>query len=237
MNINTKQISFNLAMKKYHEKKRYGYIYFLVSFFNVTMQFYLLSVLFTLNFEWYSFLVIFLLAYFLTDFINGYVHLYMDNNHNYEGIIGPFVASFHLHHRHPTYRDFSVVRIYFNESGTKFWLVVFLFLTILLSFMEINTYVLMTLILIGILSSMAEVSHFLCHNGQSRTVLFLQQRGVLLSMEHHKKHHEEDNQSYAFLNGMSNFFLDKIANKFYVGYEKHADLHAKAYKGEDTKNR
>lgn len=35
MNINTKQISFNLAMKKYHEKKRYGYIYLLVSFLNV----------------------------------------------------------------------------------------------------------------------------------------------------------------------------------------------------------
>ncbi len=237
MNINTKQISFNLAMKKYHEKKRYGYIYLLVSFLNVGMQFYLLSVLFTLNFQWHLFLVIFLLAYFLTDFINGYIHLYMDNNHNYEGIMGPFVASFHLHHRHPTYANFSLPRIYFNESGAKFWLVLFLLLTIVLSFTQINSYLLMTLIFIGILSSVAEVSHFLCHNGKSSTVLFLQNIGILLSMKHHRKHHEEDNQSYAFLNGMSDFFLDKIAKRFYDGYQNYSDLHAKAYVGEDTRNR
>ncbi len=224
-------------MKKYHEKKRYSYIYFIVSLLNVGMQFYLFVMLFTLEFQWSFLLPVLLLAYFLTDFINGYVHLYMDNNHNYEGMMGPFVCSFHLHHRHPTYRNLSLVRIYFNESGAKFWLVPFLLMTILLSLTDMNSTILMTLIFIGILSSVAEVSHFLCHNGKGKIVKFLQKIGVLLSMEHHSKHHEEDNQSYAFLNGMSDFMLDAIANKFYHGYQNHSDLHAKSYIGEDTKNR
>ncbi len=237
MNINKKQISFNLAMEKYHENKYYGYVYLVVSSLNVGMQLYLFAFLFTLDFQWHIFLLLFIVAYFLTDFINGYVHLYMDNNHNYESLMGPFIASFHLHHRHPTYANFSLPRIYFNESGAKFWLVLFLLFTLFLSFMEINSAVLMILIFIGILSSVAEVSHFLCHNGKSKAVLFLQKIGLLLSMKHHLKHHEEDNQSYAFLNGMSDFLLDRVAQKFYNGYQNHSDLHAKAYVGKETSNR
>jgi len=237
MNINTKQISFKNAMQKYHEKRIYQSLYKLVSILNVGMQFYLLVVLFSLSIEWYAFLVIFIGSYFLTDFINGYVHMYMDNNDNYESIAGPFIASFHMHHKTPNYRDFPIWKIYFNESGSKFWLVPFLILTIILSFLEVNEYFLLSLIFIGILSSFAEVSHFLCHNSNSKVVLFLQKMNILLSMKHHSNHHEKDNQSYAFLNGMSDFILDMIASKIYGGYKEKTDLHAKAYVGEDTDNR
>lgn len=237
MNINTKQISFNRAMQEYHENKNYQYIYKVVSIVNVSLQFYLAIVLFSLSVEWYMFAIIFLLAYFFTDLINGYVHMYMDNNHNYESLVGPFIASFHLHHKTPAYRDASIFKIYFNESGSKFWLVPFLMLTLMLSFFSINEYFLLFLILIGILSSVAEVSHFLCHNSTHKFVLFLQNNHILLSMKHHSNHHEKDNQSYAFLNGMSDFILDRIASKFYGGYQEHSDLHAKAYVGSDTDNR
>ena len=237
MNINTKQVSFNNAMKKYHENKNYQYVYKLVSSLNILMQFYLFILLFSFSIEWYIFVAILMLSYFMTDFINGYVHMYMDNNDHYDSVVGPFIASFHLHHKTPTYRNASIFRIYFNESGSKFWLVPFLMFTIILSFFSLNEYVLLCFIFIGILSSVAEVSHFLCHNSDSKTVLFLQKINILLSMEHHASHHEKDNQSYAFLNGMSDFILDKIASKIYGGYKKNSDLHSKAYVGEDTSNR
>ena len=237
MNLNEKQIAFNNAMKKYHEKKIYQYIYKLVSILNISMQFYLLYWLFFVNIEWYSFIGLFLLSYFMTDFINGYVHMYMDNNDSYQSFVGPFIASFHLHHRTPNYRKFSIFRIYFNESGSKFWLVPFLMLTVILSLFSVNEYFLLSLIFIGILSSVAEVSHFLCHNSNSKIVLFLQKMNILLSMEHHASHHEKDNQSYAFLNGMSDFLLDRIASKVYGGYKENSDLHAMTYVGSDTDNR
>jgi sterol desaturase/sphingolipid hydroxylase (fatty acid hydroxylase superfamily) len=235
--LTKKQQEFNLAMKKYHDNKRYRYIYLLVSVLNVSMQLYLFLVLFTLHFEWYAFVIIFIFSYFITDFINGYVHLYMDNNESYNSLVGPFIASFHLHHRTPDYRKFSILKIYFNESGPKFWLLLFLIFTIILSFISSNDYLLLGLILVGILSSIAEVSHFLCHSSTSKVVLFLQKIRLLLSMEHHRNHHSKDNQSYAFLNGMSDFLLDKIAKKFYGGYQEHSDLHSQGYEGEDTKNR
>jgi len=107
----------------------------------------------------------------------------------------------------------------------------------LLSLFSHNAYLLLGLTLVGILSSVAEVSHFLCHNAKSKTVLFLQKIGLLLSMEHHHNHHAKDNQSYAFLNGMSDFLLDRIAKRFYGGYKENSDLHSEGYDGEDTGNR
>ena len=232
-----KQEQFNRAMQRYHDHKRYPYTYKIVSLLNVGMQLYLVSLLFTLHLTWYGVVGIFLLAYFLADFINGYVHLYMDNNQKYDSIFGPFIASFHLHHQTPNYREFPIYKIYFNESGSKFWLVPFLIMTIILSFSQLNDHLLLLLILIGILSSVAEVSHFLCHNSQSNVVLFLQKIKLLLPMEHHINHHKNDNQSYAFLNGTSDFLLDRIAKQFYNGYKEHSDLDATTYRGEDTGNR
>ncbi len=237
MNIDIKQTSFNNAMQRYHDSNYYQYIYKVVSVLNVSMQVYLSVVLFTLATPWYSFVAIMIVAYLVTDFINGYVHMYMDNNHNYDSLVGPFIASFHLHHQNPNYRDFPIWKIYFNESGSKFWLVPFLMLTIVVSLFSANEYFLLFLIFIGIFSSVAEVSHFLCHNSNSKIVLFLQKTHILLSMKHHIHHHEKDNQSYAFLNGSSDVILDKIATKFYSGYKEHSDLHAKMYVGPNTDNR
>ncbi len=232
-----KQKEFNDAMQKYHEHKFYQHTYTFISLVNISLEVILLYLLTTLNISWILLIFAFFIAYFLADFINGLVHLYMDNNDAYNSFFGVFIASFHLHHKTPEYKNNNLFLIYFNESGAKFWLAPYLLVLLFLCTLEINTLLLAILIFFGILSSFAEVSHYLCHNSKSKTVLFLQKIGLLLSMKHHKHHHNEDNNGYAFLNGMSDFLIDKIAKKFYGGYKNNSDKHYEMYKGEDTSNR
>jgi len=168
------------------------------------------------------------IAYAFTDLINGFIHMIMDNSTNYSSIIGPFVAAFHLHHQKITYKHNSSVKVYFYESGQKYWLVFYLiFLLIGQCCFKLNIYVNLTLVLIGVLSSVAELSHFWCHNFQKNSVLIrlLQKYGILLSMKHHRIHHSRDNVNYAFLNGMTDPLLNQIANFFCKGYKNRADIH------------
>ncbi|HIP59280.1 MAG TPA: hypothetical protein EYH01_02505 [Campylobacterales bacterium] len=232
-----KQKQFNLAMKSYNSSNRYKHIYKIVSTLNVSMQIILLFILFSLTMPWYLYLIGFFIAYFLTDFINGLVHMYMDNNDNYNSIWGPFIASFHLHHKTEKYKEANIFLLYFNESGAKFWLVPYLIIVLLLSTMAINPFVLLLLIYIGILSSFSEISHYLCHNADSNFITTLQKYRILLPISHHAKHHQYDNQSYAFLNGTSDFIIDKIAKKLYTGYKNGSDEHFKTYDGAGTDNR
>ena len=235
--ISLKQEEFNVAMKKYHTVPFYQNTYKLVSIINITLQVILLLVLFSLSISFIWLVPILFISYFMADFLNGLVHLYMDHNDKYNSFFGVFIASFHLHHKTPEYKNNNVFVIYFNESGMKFWLVIYLVSVLVLAMIEINHIVLAILILVGILSSFAEVSHYLCHNSKSKVVKFLQSIGIILSMKHHKKHHNEDNNSYAFLNGMSDFLIDKIAHIFYSGYKNNSDKHYEYYQGDDTSNR
>lgn len=235
--IRTKQEEFNRAMIKYHKIPFYQNTYKLVSIINITLQIILLPILWSLSISFTWVLLILFLAYFITDFINGLVHLYMDHNDQYNSFFGVFIASFHLHHKTPEYKNNNILAVYFNESGMKFWLVIYLVCVLILAWLGINDIVLAILILVGILSSFAEVSHYLCHNSKSKLVKFFQSIGIILSMKNHKNHHNEDNNSYAFLNGMSNFLIDKIAYVFYSGYKNNSDKHYEYYQGKDTLNR
>jgi sterol desaturase/sphingolipid hydroxylase (fatty acid hydroxylase superfamily) len=169
-------------------------------------------------------------AYLLTDFINGLVHMYMDNNDRYESIDGPLIANFHLHHRTPQYRQNNLLAVYFTESGSKVWLVGYLLLVLSIqSVFAIHPVVSYTLVYIGILSSVAEVSHYLCHSSTSALAGFLAGCGLLLSKRHHARHHLQDNCSYAFLNGFSDPLLDRIAAVLCRGYKQRSDLHYACY--------
>ena len=181
-----------------------------------------------------------LCAIFVTDFINGLVHLYMDNNTRYHTRLGPFIAAFHMHHLKPKYTEKHPFLVYFNESGSKFWLVVYLgllygFQCTLTIPLEVN----FGLVCIGILSSVAEVSHYWCHQGYNahRLIRVLQKNKILLSKKHHLIHHCSDNKNYAFLNGLSDPLINWIAARWYAGYKNHSDQHAKAYQGPQTSNR
>lgn len=235
--LSNKQEEFNSAMDKYNTNKIYQYVYKFVSILNVSIQIILFVLLFQLSMNWYWYMISFMVAYFITDFINGLVHMYMDNNDNYNSIFGPFIASFHLHHKQTKYKNNRILVIYFNESGSKFWLVPYLLFTLCLYYLHINPIVLITLIYIGILSSIAEVSHYLCHNSHSKIILFLQKSGILLSKKYHSNHHKKENEQYAFLNGMSDYFINFIANKYYNGYKNGTDKDFKYYNGVNTANR
>jgi hypothetical protein len=181
-----------------------------------------------------------LIAYILTDFINGLVHMYMDNNTNYNSFFGPFIAAFHLHHLKPRYSTKHSLKIYFYESGTKFWLVIYLsVVAVIQQIYYLQVSINFCLVSIGILSSLAEVSHYWCHNSKNKNYIiqYLQKYRIILSKSHHVIHHLSDNTNYAFLNGASNPLINKIANYLYTGYKNHSDQHAKFYTGQQSNNR
>ena len=158
--------------------------------------------------------------------------MYMDNNTGYNTLVGPFISSFHLHHSKLKYRQRHPLQIYFYESGGKFWLLVYLLVLTACQQLFAFSYGLnVCLTLIGILSSIAELSHFWCHNAteENTTVIRLQKLHLLLSKQHHMHHHRKDNTHYAFLNGISDPLLNILAKRFYGGYKNNADKHAAAY--------
>lgn len=169
-------------------------------------------------------------AYLLADFVNGLVHLYSDHMDDYGSIGGPLVANFHLHHKRPRYKDNNLAVMYFNESGSKVWLVPCLAAICWLSFRPgVNPALLTALVYAGILSSVAEVSHYLAHNSVSPVAAFLARAGLLLDKKRHARHHLEDNVGYTFLNGLTDPLVDRIARKFYTGYKNGTDLHYAKY--------
>lgn len=238
MELSAKQQQFNAAMALYTSQARYAVFGHLVSMANISLQLYLLYLVWPLSIGPVWQLLALVAAYLLTDFINGLVHMYMDNNDRYQSIDGPLIANFHLHHKTPLYTKRNLLVIYYMETGSKVWLVGYLLLVVALaSLFEINSTVLYTLVYIGILSSVAEVSHYLCHSSLSPVALFLARIGLLLSKRHHAPHHLRDNNGYAFLNGFTDPLLNWIAARCCTGYKQHTDLHYANYKTADTESR
>lgn len=164
------------------------------------------------------------LAWWLADFLGGAVHLWMDHRDDYRGFFGPLTAAFHLHHRTPRYQDKPLWAVYIHESGFKLWLPPFLLAGWLLAGL-LPPIGLRIWASVGVLSSVAEVSHYLCHNSSARWVRWLAACGLLLSRRRHARHHREDNLSYAFLNGWSDPLLDFIARHRFSGYKQGTDRH------------
>lgn len=240
--IDPKIRAFQQAMDAYYTHDFYQHMGLLVSILVISLQaITTLAVILDLQGTSPLTLIIpFLCAYVLTDFINGLVHMLMDNNSHYSSIVGPFIAAFHLHHLKPKYGNKHALKVYFYESGTKFWLVGYLVILALIQWtchIPIGLHV--CLVSMGVLSSIAEVSHFWCHNSDPENVVisFLQKTRVLLSKSHHRIHHTVDNKNYAFLNGMTDPLLNIISAWLFDGYKNNTDQHAKAYRGQETQNR
>ncbi len=228
--LEIKQDQFIDAMSRYHATPNYERFNLTISITNVSLQAYLLAHLpfSSLSLGWH--LIAFFCSFVIADFINGLVHLYMDNNDNYESLAGPLIAAFHLHHVKLRYTENPVLKVYFNESGYKIWLVPYLLVTAaLLQTNILSGMTLSILIYVGVLSSISEVSHFLCHNSKSPFVRQLQNMRILLSPKHHARHHTEDNVNYAFLNGMTDPAINLLAKVFYKGYKEGTDLHINKY--------
>lgn len=236
---------FKKAIDIYHKNIFYNKFGIVVSIAVILLQVvtvYNLYMLFdsAIDLSFNGLLLSFFLAYVITDFLNGLIHMYMDNNTYYDSFFGPFIAAFHLHHKQPLYKKQNPIKIYFFESGAKLWLPFYLLLVIYMqNYVDLPFGIIFFLVNIGILSSVAEVSHYWCHNANNSNVVisFLQKYRILLSKNHHKHHHVSDNINYAFLNGMTDSLINIIAFYLYKGYKNYADLHVLAYKGLQTNNR
>lgn len=229
-----KIMEFEQAVVKFNQNPWYSKFNLIVSTLIIILQ--ILTFLNVFYIEKISLLEVMLaviFAYIVTDFINGLVHMYMDNNTAYDSFFGPFIAVFHFHHFKPRYIDQHPLKIYFYESGFKFWLVMYLLILFALQHTtHIEPAINLFLVSFGILSSFAELSHYWCHNSNNQNyfISFLQKYHVLLNKKHHIHHHRFDNTHYAFLNGITDPLLNKIALRFYKnGYKNQADIHVAAY--------
>jgi hypothetical protein len=236
--IAEKQRQFNEAMEKYENIRGYLRVGRVVSFINVGSQIFLAILVFRQSIGPFRQLLVLAAAYVLTDFVNGLVHMYMDNNDDYRSAAGPLIASFHLHHRTPRYKQNPIPLVYYNESGSKIWLA-FVNLAAVAGVLlgAVNGVFAYGLLYFSVLSSLAEVSHYLCHTPQPKLARVIGYAGILLSSRRHLRHHTQDNVSYAFLNGMTNPILDVIAKLAYPGYKNTTDLHYARYAGTGTENR
>lgn len=236
--LEIKQQQFNAAMELYEKAGVYQLIGKAVSLATVSLQLYLLYLVLPLSLGLPLQVLVLVTAYVMTDFINGLVHMYMDNNDSYDSPAGPLIAAFHLHHRTPLYKKKNILLVYFNESGAKNWLVGYLLLAVLMIRSgSIPPAISSLLVYIGILSSIAEVSHYCCHVVDSGITGALRRAGLVLSKKHHARHHLEDNVNYAFLNGLTDPLLNVIARKYFPGYKNTTDRHYAGYTGSGTANR
>ena len=231
---------FDCAIEKYLSIPRYTQFEIFLSIIVILTQgLSLLNLIETYSMQSISgFLGTLILAYVATDFINGLVHMLVDNNRHFTSIFGPFIAAFHVHHYKLRYKEKHPIKIYFYESGHKFWLVIYLLLlTYAQQTMHLSSNLNLGLVMFGILSSIAEVSHYWCHQHKknNRVVLGLQKCRLLLSFEHHRLHHINDNINYAFLNGVSDPLLNIIARAYCKGYKNHSDQYVLAYFKQDRR--
>jgi len=225
-----KQRQFNAAMELFTTRPIYRIIGYGVATANVSLQLYLITQVLPLSVGAAGQLFALAAAWLLTDFINGLVHLYMDRNDRYDSFAGPLIANFHLHHKTPLYNRNPLPIVYFMESGSKIWLVGYLLtVALLLAAAPVTPLAAYLLVYIGILSSVAEVSHYLCHSATPPLAQALAACGLLLTKKHHGRHHLEDNSNYAFLNGWSDPLLNRIARYCSPGYKNTTDRHFVAY--------
>ncbi|NNM59633.1 MAG: hypothetical protein HKM04_07440 [Legionellales bacterium] len=232
--MNIKFDQFNSAIEKYNTIPWYTKFETLLSVIVILCQsLSVINLFHTYDLQGYTgFLGALLLAYIATDFVNGLVHMIVDNNSSYTSIFGPFIAAFHVHHYKLRYKDKHSIKIYFYESGHKFWLVIYLLLLVYVQqMMHMSQNLNLGLVFFGIFSSIAELSHYWCHKqkGNNIVITSLQKYHLLLSFKHHRLHHINDNMNYAFLNGMSDPLLNLIARHCYRGYKNQSDLHVTAY--------
>jgi len=234
--LTTSQARFHAAMGLYHGRRRYRWFEGLVSTANVALQIVLVVAMTTRPSGWVAHALAIVVAYVLADLLSGVVHLVMDGNDAYESVFGPLIANFHLHHKVPRYTKRPLWLVYFKESGSKVWLVPFLLAVVGMTDV-LPTTIWLVLAYTGILSSVAEVSHYLCHSSNSRAVKVLAGMGLLLSKRHHEPHHRLDNVRYAFLNGMTDPLLDAIARRWFPGYKQGTDLHYARYASPSSDSR
>lgn len=226
--VSEKVRQFNKAIARYEGRRRYKVFGLLVATTIVVCEAFLFYQVGVQSNHLLSVLAVAVVAYVVADFVNGMVHLWMDNNDAYASVAGPLIAQFHLHHRTPRYRRRPLIAVYFLEGGSKVWLAVLL-VAVVASIRWLPSWLVLFFAFFAVFSSLAEVSHYLCHTSNSKVAGFLGRIRLLLPKNHLELHHRQDNRSYCFLNGMSDPLIDWIAARFFRGYKQGTDLHYAQY--------
>ena len=161
--MNNKFYQFKTAIEKYNTIAWYPKFECLLSIIVILAQLFSLLNL-TQTYQTNSIAGFFLalsIAYIATDFVNGLVHMIVDNNSHFTSIVGPFIAAFHVHHYKLKYKEAPAFKIYLYESGHKFWLVIYLLVLLYAQkVMQLPSNLNLGLVAFGILFSLAEVSHY-----------------------------------------------------------------------------
>jgi hypothetical protein len=234
-----KQMQFNMAMERFQKLPGYVWTGRLTSFVVIASQIALGALAFRQPISLPAHLLAFIAAFALADFVNGLAHMYMDNNDDYNSIVGPLVAAFHLHHRRPQYKINPLHVVYIHESGSKIWLAALSLIAVPLAWGGgIRGPAIYILFYFSALSSIAEISHYLCHTPAPKFLQLLGKAGILMSARYHSRHHTGDNFNYTFLNCMTDPLVNMLARVLYPrGYKKTTDTHYAFYEGSDTENR
>jgi hypothetical protein len=240
MEFTEKQKQYNAAMDIYDKMPVYVRIGLAVSFINVGCQVLIGVFTFRQSIGPFRQVLVFAVAYILADFVNGLVHMYMDNADDYEAPYGPLIAAFHLHHRTPAYKIKPLAAVYWHESGSKIWLAMFQLAAVAAALLgAVSGAAMWGIFYFSVLSCVAEVSHYLCHVPNTNAFeRFLGRVGILMNNRYHaREHHTKDNINYSFLNAMTDPLVDLIAKKLYTGYKETTDTHYAYYTGAGTENR
>ena len=126
--LDVKVNEYKIAIEKYQNVPLYARVEIFIAVMVVILQ----IATFTQLIHQYdttsiiAILITLFVAYVATDFINGFVHMIVDNSINYKSVVGPYVAAFKLHHTRLTYQNKHLIKIYFYESGHKIWLFFYL---------------------------------------------------------------------------------------------------------------
>lgn len=226
--VSEKIQQFNEAIARYEGRRRYRVLGLVVATTIAVCESILAYMVLAQPIEFVTILMVAVVAYLLADFVNGMVHLWMDNNDAYTSVAGPLIAQFHLHHRTPRYRRRPLVAVYFLEGASKVWLALLL-VAVVLGMSRLPAWLVQFFLCFAVFSSLAEVSHYLCHTSNSKIAGFLGRIRILLPKHHLELHHRQDNRSYCFLNGLSDPLIDWIAARFFRGYKQNTDLHYAQY--------
>ena len=149
-----------------------------------------------------------LLLVYLTDFISGLLHIFLDDYTGDNSYIKPHAKGFQNHHADP--KEFTQRPIFtvFTEPGHS------VILFNLINSYFLNFYFLLFTGLVNIVQLSHYQAHCINHKTFSKPIAYcfitLQKYGLILSTESHSKHHQTFDNNFCILTGWANPVLNKL---------------------------
>lgn len=167
----------------------------------------------------FGYVITIFLALFVLDLISGFIHIFLDRYDGKNPYIKPVADSFKEHHDNPAGMvKITNLEVLFEVRLLWFMLTFLVVMNYVLRNSPLSCYVTLFSTLLALIGPLMQVSHRLSHvmvhhtppkNSTSFIVLnFLQNNGVLLNPEFHKKHHKINDKHWPIFNGWSSNLID-----------------------------